>query len=467
MRTTARCVIALCALGSAHLAASNPAEAGGFSTARFGGELGHAASDSVTSIYYNPAGLALGKGTRFYVEGTFAYRTVDYDRDEGAIDNPGTGTPSDVADANYGPAHLGNFIASPFLGAATDLGKRGLGLGVAIYVPFGGQAAWDKNPDYVGNTMYPGAQEGPARWANIEGAQRNLYVTLGAAIASPRRSVSVGVGVNLVVSEISLVRARTPLGTDDVIAEGRSLLEVSDVTVGLGLGATWKPTKKSVLGVSYQIKPGFGEMTLDGTLTNKFGTSPESEIPVELRQRMPDILRIAASIQASPQLTVRLAADWQRWSAFDNQCLIDTRIADASCRFNDDGSLDEAGGGSGVVVNLARDWNDTFGVRAGAGYALSPTMELGGSLSFDSNAVPDETMDPSLFDMNKVIAQAGGQVLVTDQVFVSATLGYVFYVSRTTEPRAVDPMAPSRNPDMAGSYSSGVALAMVGVGFKL
>src|SRR5690242_16570946 len=48
--------------------------AGGFASAQFGGAHGNAASDSLTSIFYNPAGLALDHGTRAYVEALAAYR---------------------------------------------------------------------------------------------------------------------------------------------------------------------------------------------------------------------------------------------------------------------------------------------------------------------------------------------------------------------------------------------------------
>ena len=41
----------------------------GFYVARFGGSHGHGATDNVTAIYYNPAGLALGADTRLHVEG--------------------------------------------------------------------------------------------------------------------------------------------------------------------------------------------------------------------------------------------------------------------------------------------------------------------------------------------------------------------------------------------------------------
>ncbi len=468
MNTTSRSVLFLLIVGSA-----TPAMAGGFSTARFGGEDGHAASDSVTSVYYNPAGLALGKGTRIYLEGTFAYRTVDYDRDEGTIDNPGTGTPDDATAANAGPATLGNFIASPFAGVVTDFGKRGLAVAAALYVPFGGQAKWDQNPDFEGNSTYPGAVDGPARWANIEGSQRNVYVTLGVAKSSPGHSVSVGAGLNIVMSEISLVRARNATGTDDLVtptgsvSEGRSLLEVKSTDVSIGLGAMWLPSTRARLGISYQIKPGFGEQSLDGTLENKFGTSPETSIPVSLRQRLPDILRVAGEFRANEKVKVRISADWQRWSAFGNQCLLDTRDPAPSCRFTETGALDVDNGGAGVVVNLPRDWKDTFGVRAGAWARLNDKMGAGGSLSFDSSAVPDETMDPSLFDMNKVIIQLGGRYLMSDKLFLNATLGHVLYMSRTTEPRAVDPTEPSRNPDMAGTYKSAVTFGMIGVGIAL
>src|SRR5262245_11056898 len=86
---------------SAGVLSSGAASASGILVARFGGEKGHPTTDSPTAIYYNPAGLALGHGTRVFIEGTGAFRLVTYDRPEGAIDNvldPGEaaeGTPPD------------------------------------------------------------------------------------------------------------------------------------------------------------------------------------------------------------------------------------------------------------------------------------------------------------------------------------------------------------------------------------
>ncbi len=462
MSTNSR-VIAFILASGAYSVTVTPALAGGFAVARFGGEEGHAAGTEVTALYYNPAGLGFETGTRIYVEGAFAYRTVDYDRDEAAIDNPGTGTPDEDIAANAGHAHLANFLVSPFIGVASDLGVKGLGVGAGFYAPFGGQAQWDKNEAYVGNQDYPGAEDGVQRWANISGVQRSLYITAAAAYTLPNGKLSFGVGFNVVKSEIALDRARNALGTDDLISEGNALLEVEDLTFAAGLGVMWKPDDKLRVGLSYQSQPGFGEMTLEGTLKTKFGASPEQEIDVTLHQTLPDIVRVGAEYAVNDKAKLRLAADWQRWSSFDTQCLTDNSDTAPSCQFNEDGSLDTAAGGSGVVVNLPRDWRDTIGVRAGGAYQANEKVEVAGSLSFDSNAVPAPTIDPSLFDMNKVIAQVGVDAGLHKNVSLHATLGQVFYFSRTTLPSTALE-APSRNPDMAGTYKQSVTFLLVGVG---
>src|SRR5262249_8498869 len=104
------------------------AHSGGFATAQFGGTHGNAASDSVTSIFYNPAGLALGDGTRAYVEALGAYRRADYARNAADVDDPNA-TPGAV-EANSGAAKLRNFIAAPFAAMATDLGRHGLAVAI-------------------------------------------------------------------------------------------------------------------------------------------------------------------------------------------------------------------------------------------------------------------------------------------------------------------------------------------------
>ncbi|HVK78240.1 MAG TPA: outer membrane protein transport protein [Kofleriaceae bacterium] len=449
------------------LAAAAPAHAGGFSTARFGGERGHAGTDHLSAIYYNPAGLAHGRGTRVLLEGLFAYRTVDYDRDRAAIDNPGQGTPDDALSANAGEAHLANALVSPFVGIATDAGVRGLGLAIGLYAPFGGQASWDSNDAYRDNSTYPGAVDGTQRWAAIEGEQRALYYTLAGGWRTSGGEFAIGAGLNVVQQRVSLVRARNVNGSDDLVngtipAEGRSLLEVDGIDLAASIGVMVKPTPCSRIGLSYQSQPGFGETSLEGVLTNKFGQGAVSETDVVLKQHLPDVVRLGAEWRAFARASLHMAIDYQRWSVYQNQCVIGADDRDAKCEIAEDGSTMQPG----IIVNIPRRWKDTFGVRVGGRYFVTDAIELNGGVSFDSNAVPDETMDPSLVDMSKVIGQAG-LAWATKRFTTSLSLAHVYYSPRTTAARTDDPMAPSRSPDMAGSYKTQVTYAILGLGVSL
>lgn len=445
------------------------AHAGGFSSARMGGERGHAASDHLASIYYNPAGLALGHGTRGQLEGLFAYRTVDYERDPAAIDDTTNGTPdaSGVA-ANSGKASLANTLISPFLALATDAGVEGFGIGVAVYAPFGGQAKWDQNAAFEGNTTYPGAVDGPQRWAVIEAEQRSLYYTLAAGYRITDQ-IAVGAGLNVVQSSVSLVRARNLDGSDDLVGggapkEGRSLIEADGITFGASLGVIFKPTPCSRVGVSYQSQPGFGEMSLDGTLTNKFGTGAVDELDIEVRQSLPDVFRIGGEWRAFEKASLHAAVDYQRWSKYKNTCIM-TKGTTGKCEVDPDGSTID-GSTTQILVNVLRNWKDTVTARVGGRYFVSEVLEVNGGLSYDSSAVPDETMEPSLFDLNKVIGQLGVSY-TTGKIDLTLTVGRVQYLSKTTDPRTVDPVSPSRNPDMAGTYEASVSYGILGVGMRL
>jgi long-chain fatty acid transport protein len=466
------------ALAVTALATSGTASAGGISVARFAGERGHAATDHVSAIYYNPAGLALAGGTNVYVEGLFAYRMVDYDRDPGAIDavDPEDGTPPDGVAANSGKAELRNAIASPFFAASSDFGLKGFAAGIGFYVPFGGQAEWGKvdaygpDGDPALRERFPGAYDGPQRWSAIEGQQRSIYYTAALAYA-PHPRFSIGATFSRVDSTILLVRARNLSGRDDMviggrISEGRSLLDVEGTSYTVSVGATALVTPCFRVGISYLGQPGFGETGNDGTLTNEFGAGGESEpLTVELRQELPDSVKIGTEWNAFHRGSLRFSGEYTRWSVNENQCLL-SGAAGGKCSFNADGS--EAADSGDVILNIPRDWNDSFALRAGGSWWPTDALELNLGLTFDSNAIPDETLEPALIDAHKVISTVG---LVYDvgPVSIEGTIGNVYYFKRETDirPEAEDPLPPSRNPDMAGTYEQLVTYVGLGVGVHL
>lgn len=441
--------------------------AGGFATAQFGGAHGNAASDSLTSIFYNPAGLALGGGTRAYVEALTAYRTASYARSVGAVDDPNAG--AEAIEANTGAAKLANMLASPFAAIATEV-SPGLVAAVGVYVPFGGQADWSKVDKWKNNQTFPGAVDGPQRWSVVTGKQQSIFYSGAVAYRSHDQRLAFGASINIVQSAINLTRARNIDGTDTLrdssgnVVEGRSLLDVSNIGASVGLGFIAQVNDDTKIGVSYQSQPIGGEQKLDGTLSNKFGETGQAMQQVELRQRLPDSVRVAVEWRHGKG-ALRAGGDWTHWSVYHDQCLVD-RTLPSNCVFLPDGRFDPSAGGNAPLLDIVRDWHDNWGLQGGGSYWPNPNLELSANIRLDTNAIPDSTLEPALMDSDKVITMVGARY-THGHVDVDLTIADAAYQKRTTQPRGVDPMAPSRNPDMAGIFEQNVVFALIGVGVHM
>jgi long-chain fatty acid transport protein len=455
--------------------------AGGFMVARFGGEHGNPMATNTTSIYYNPAGLAGIKGTQVYLEGLYALRSLSLDRPAGAIDHVPTG--EDAAGyiaADSGKGQLTNLIISPFLGVATDFGVENLGVGIAFYTPFGGQAIFDKNDAFKGNTQYPGAYDGPQRWGDIEGTIRSSYISVGAGYKLPF-GLSVGLSASAVLSVINDIRAFNPDGSDDLnnpgngnVKEGRGWIDVSNVTLALGVGVLYSPPDLPELkiGLSYQSQPGFGKNTLKGQVKLKLGSAPEVVIPNgAVEQSLPDVIRLGVSYKATKELELNLWGQFERWSVFKSQCITNQDDSTQTCAIDDRGQTPV---GATVVSNIPRNWNNSIAVHGSGFYQVNDELEVGGGLSFTQSAVPDSTLDVALPDFNELAINVAGSYALLDGK-LKLTLGFTQFIffSRTLDPqprvggeRQAPYTSPTRQPDNAGTYKSSISLLTAGVGYS-
>ncbi len=436
---------------------TGPALAGGFATARFGGEHGNPITSNPTAVYYNPAGIAESEGIHLFLDGNLALRAASYTHTQAASDDV------TVPEANTGEASLFNLAASPMLGASARLGD--LALGAGVYVPFGGAASWDTNSAFEENGELAGPVDGVQRWHSIESSLQAMFFTLAAAYKIPALPLSLGVSGNLIRAQVKTVRARNASGDNALATEGRSLLEVSGLHASFGVGALLEAMPEKLwIGASYQSRPNVtGGETLEGTLTNRFSGVSSGATDVELHQDLPDIVRLGARFVPAERLEVRLFGDWTRWSSMENQCL--TQVG-AACEIRSDGSAADP---ATVVQNIVRRWRDTFGVRAGVSYWPQPAIELLGGVGYDSNAVPDDTLDPSATDFHDVSFAVGGRFQVAKQLHLGASYTHLFYVSRDTAGKSITAglSGNSRAPDSGGLYTQtiGVLNLNVDVGF--
>ncbi len=455
-RPSARNLALLTAAGL--LTASASAQAGGFASARFGGERGNPTEANPFALYYNPGGLGMTEGTRLTLDGNFVFRDASYERPLAA----GVDANSAEGQANFGEGTLSNFLIAPALAVSSDLGGSPVTLGLGFFVPFGGSAVWDTADPVEGAA---GAVDGVQRWYTIDGTIQSLAFSLGGAYLIEPANLSIGLATNLYLSKVETIRARNSDGSDTIDPiEGRSFISVESTDLGLGLGLRWEPIKDSLwVGLSYQSQPGFGTMTLKGNLKNLLATAEPSDTPVELTQSLPDIVRLGARYRISPELEARLFADFTRWSTFENQCILnegDGPDAETICATEANGAYTNADRPNNAVQVLKREWEDTFGARLGLSYWPMEALEIQVGGGFDSSAIPDQFLEPALFDMNKTFATLGLRYDFTDSLGMTVAATNVFYEERDTTGVATSEGLenPSTQPSSAGIYNQSIFL---------
>lgn len=438
------------ALALAFLAEANTAAAAGFAAARFGGEQGHVTTTNPTCLYYNPAGMAFAEGVHLFADGTLALRRLSWTHSSASTDIP---DPPGAAGANSGTAELFNVFGGPMAGVTARFGN--LGLGLAFSVPFGGRADWNQNQAFEGSPSYPLAKDGVQRWHNVQGELRFVYLTLGAAYrVGP---VGLGAAANLIRSSVQNTHAKNPtgLGDPDTMHEGRSSLDVSGWQGSFALGVMLEAVPKRVwLGASYQAQPALGPMKLAGTLTLSY-QGEGRPYPVHLQQALPDILRAGARYRVTPHSELRLFGDLTRWSVLQTQCVA---VRNQPCAVYASGA--DATPGATTIQNIRRRWRDTFGLRAGASLWLNRSTELFLGAGFETAAVPDATLEPSLADASHLEAALGARFELSPSWFIAGSYTHLGFLVRDNTGKSVLANAepPTRWPDGGGRYSQWVGL---------
>jgi long-chain fatty acid transport protein len=468
--------VAVAGLLTAAWAAEPPsAHASGFTTAEFGSDQGNPALGNVYSIYFNPGALAGMQGTMITADGVIAIRSVEYDRSTSALSpsDPSMLTNQTYVQANTGKATLTNVLAAPFVGFATDFGGTPFRLGVAGYVPFGGQVHWGKNNAFAGNMTVPGAYDGPQRWDSISTNLSSLYGTVAGAYRFERLHLGVGANFSVVYTTLVDDRAKNVDGSDDIFSpngtnkEGRSLVDVSGVQVAASLGVWWQPLEALRLGVSYTSAPNFGTMRLSGTFQAQPGGVSAVTAPAngDLLQAYPDIIRLGGAYHVTPQLEVRLDGNWTRWSNFKNQCVV---FPGKDCTVDANGN-DTSMTSPNVVPggNLPRNFKDTVKVRGGVGYWVLPNTEAFGSIAVETPPVSSRYIDALVFDSTRLYGTLGARHMFGDHFGAMLAATYVYLLPMEVDDSQLNTFqGVSKGPSANGHYSGSIVLFDVSASYK-
>lgn len=431
----------------------SPSLASGFAVARFAGEHGHPVTDNPTALYHNPAALRAQR-PELFLDGLFGRRQLTYTRARQPSDAPDL---EGAEGANVGRAALDNLLVGPSIWFSLPI-HPDLVLAAGIFTPFGGPVSWEERGAYA-QAPYPGPVDGVSRFHSIEGVSITTYASVGASYSLGKSGLRLGVAANLMYSLVQDVRAWSG-GGNSVVGEGRSLLEASGFAGGFAAGVFYENAEHALqIGLSYQSRPNVtGGMALQGELSNNIGGPSSAHI--ELHEDLPDSLRLGLAVRPDPGLELRVSGVWERWSAFDRQCVSE---AGASCNLIPGGGQPEGGT---VLQNVPRDYHDAFEARLGASVWLQRALEVFSGLGVLSTAVPAETLDASLPDFFGVSFTLGARQRLSDTFAVAASYTHIVAAPRDARSRLSSFDVPSRLPDASGHYTQQVGFADVNVSVR-
>jgi long-chain fatty acid transport protein len=425
------------------------------------------------AIYYNPAALGGADGTSLTLDASLLYRIATYNRTPDALSpsNPVLRNDPNYIAANTGKATHTAIAPLPFLAVNTDFGGKLAGLrgGFAVYVPYGGQAEWDKRNDPALIQSQPGAGDGPQRWHDISGQILAVYFTPALAYKLPW-GFSLGASFSPVLHVVKDARARNLDGSDDTVnhqnplkepqgdlVEGRAFLDAKGVNGAAAFGIYWDPLENHAirLGFSYTSQPGFGNTVASGTLVQTLGSSPparpddpSSQKKVDFVQAYPDIIRFGFSWQATKMWELHSDFQYERWSVMKRQCIV---AAGQPCNLNPDGSDPTKGN---VILNIPANWRDAIHMRLGAMFSPIEKLKIFAMTGFGTSAVPDATINAATLDGFRIYATAGAYFQASKHIAIGGSYNHVFFLdvdTKGTSALSTFP-EPSRSPSADGTY---------------
>lgn len=462
---TRRAVSATCLAFTFAFTWATSARASGFLNPRLADPHGHPALSNPYAVYFNPAALGGIEGTQIVVDGTLAYRTVDFDRARSAL-SPSALQQADptYVGSNTGSAHAGNVLAIPFIAASSDFGRKDFFAGAGVYVPFGGVVKFDQNSEFAGNGNARGAVDGTQRWAVISATQQSIYLTGVVGMRIPNSGLSFAIGGSLVLSQIMHDQARNLDGHDDTTSEGRALLDVSSTDPALSAGVYWEvlPKKALRLGLSYAARPALGEMRMRGTLSQYY--NGESIKDVDFVQTYPDVIRMGLAARPwGDEVELRLDGEYATWSVFDRQCILERG---SECTLQPNGA--DTHQPEQIVLAIRRHWRDAGAVRAGIGFFADDKTEIYGGIGYDTSAVTTQTLESTYPDAFKLIGSIGARRQLTQAFALGVSYTHVYYLPTTTgHQQQSELFGVSRIPNEDGTYKSQIRFLNLNATFSL
>jgi long-chain fatty acid transport protein len=357
--------------------------------------------DDSSAIFYNPAGMAQGKGLDAQVGITLIAPAFAY---QGATGDKVT---------------MPFSVVTPFqayvAGGITD----DLSIGVGVFTPYGLTLKW---PDgWVG------------RHQITEASLRTFYINPTAAYK---------IGPFRIGAGFQLVRATVELQKDVAFGDQDGHADLGGGTWGAGgnVGIQLEAIKQYLsFGAHYRsaVKLAFddGNVHFSNVPRGLAGTIHDQAVKTSVVQ--PDSLAFGVATHPLPKLAIDVDVVYYGWSRF--------KSIDINYPNDPTGSLNSS---------QPKNWSDTLNVHVGAEGALNDTWMLRGGVLIDPTPSPANTLTPDIPDATRINLAIGASW--KHESGVKVDLGYQFIIVTTKSSTA---------PQFKGDYSGLVNILGISVGF--
>jgi long-chain fatty acid transport protein len=366
-----------------------------------GGAFAGLANDA-SALYFNAAGITQLRGFNAMLGTTLIFPSTSFRGPSPAVDEV------KMVKQMFYPSHI--YLTYQI----TDK----LHAGVGMNNPFGLGTKWED--DYVG------------RFVALETVLRTyaFYPTVAYQVLD-----NLSLSASLVYNKAS-VKIIRKLAVNPFDAEGKITLEGdAKPSFGYNFGLLWKPFDALSVGATYRSNASY---EFEGTATSTSSSSqltsrlPAGDIVATFEQ--PNQIVVGLAYQATSQLMLTSDFQYIGWSSYDS----------LKVNFVDPAFPDLA---------APKEYKNSFIIRFGAEYNFNDKLDLRCGLLYDKNPTPDERLDPSLPDSDRLGLTLGAGYQLTSNLNVNLSYMFLRFVEREVTTSKVN-YTPYGTAPLNGVYNS-------------
>ena len=317
-----------------------------------------AVTDDPLALYWNPAGLSMIEGKILSIGNTSVKGYARYETVKNALFS----IPEGEEEKNKLPWQL-----IPHAAFGMNLSEK-CSFGVGNFTPYGLNQVWKEDAEYKYNSIRSEI------WLNT--------IQIGASYKL-NENFSIGGSLGEGFAKMNakqMVMLFTPSPT-------QSFAKVNAESHGMegSLGFLWQATENVSVGGAWHSA---SRQYLKGKVDFSPQTGDSFQTDMRMKFTFPQYASLGLAYKGFENWLLSFQVDWTDWSEMGTL----VEHLDKPVPLGSPVAVD--------TVKIKRDWKDTYAYRVGAEYKLNERLSLRCGYMWDPSPVPEETLDPLMFDVS-------------------------------------------------------------------